>query len=498
MGRMRIGEGGMDEARGEVLRFVRPPETGANDQQVQKFIESGHDNADNFVWSAGTTIMDAQRDDILTFAGLPLVGGSDSGGILINASGLGGNIGLAVGRSQLRIAAVDTIFSEQLLPFISYKFEKVTSGPNKGSYDLLVGNVLTPFLDVTELLNGSRTGLSAELKKHYGTQVVKDFIPAGSLAPVVYRGSDELSLAKVTKAAKLGLVFKKTNPIAAILDLLPPTAITYALQLAYGGNPLVDAVYSGLAVTSRIAKSISWSTGGDPLVLDFSGTGLVTSNLGDSNVHFDLNDDFFSERTAWLTGNAGFLVFDKNANGRVDDANELFGNFENSGFTDLKRYDDLHNGVKDGIIKANDAIFSKLQVWIDSNSDGISQANELHSLNDLGISSISLNSIPLGGVTPEGTELRAAASFTQNGVTRVIYEAIFPTDQTNTVYRGESGKTAWASTIAGTKTIDVKGFGRVTNLAVAAANDFEPADLVASRSATASTADFVGQQLGRL
>jgi hypothetical protein len=82
------------------------------------------------------------------------------------------------------------------------------------------------------------------------------------------------------------------------------------------------------------------------------------------------------------------------------------------------------------------------------------------------------------------------ASFKQNGVTKVIYEAIFPTDQTNTVYRGESGKTAWASTIAGAKPIDVRGFGRVTNLAVAAANDFELADLVAQRAEQMTTPDL--------
>ena len=263
---------------------------------------------------------------------------------------------------------------------------------------------------------------------------------------------------------------------------LPPTAINFGIQAAFNGIPLVDAAFTALAATNRFAKAVKWSTGADPLVLDFSGTRLITTYLNESSVHFNLNDDFFSERTGWLSGNTGFLVFDKNANGRVDDATELFGTFTGSGFDDLRAYDGNH----DGIIKANDAIFSKLQVWIDGNSDGISQGNELHSLTELGITSISLNSIPLGGQTSQGTELRAAASFKQNGVTKVIYEAIFPTDQTDTIFRGESGKTAWA----GTNSVDVKGFGRVTNLAIAAANDFDLADLVASRSAQMTASDL--------
>ena len=452
---------------------------------TKDYIADNHDNADNFWWSPNTTIMDPQRNDILTFFGIPLIGGNDSGGLALNSYGLGANVGLAAGRAQLFdaqknfIPATKVIYVDQLLPFITYGFQAQADG----SYDLHVGNVLTVFLDVTEsLYGGGSSGLSAKLKDHKGAQVVKDFIPSGSPAPVVYRGEDEFSLAQQGKAGKLGLVFKKSNPIAAILDLLPPTAISYGIQTAFGGNPLVDAAYSGLAVASRYAKALKWSTGGDPLVLDFSGTGLVTSNLGDSNVHFDLNNDLFSERTAWLSSDAGFLVFDKNANGRVDDANELFGTFTGSGFDDLRAYD----GNADGIINANDAIFSQLQVWVDTNSDGVSQASELHSLAQLGVTQISLNATTLNARNSEGTELRAAASFTQNGVTKLIYEAIFPTDQTDTIYRGESGKTTWA----GSKVIDVKGFGSVTNLAIAATNDFDLAALVAQRSSQMTTPDL--------
>jgi RTX calcium-binding nonapeptide repeat (4 copies) len=183
--------------------------------QTKEYIESGHDNADNFVWAPGTTIMDPQRDDILTFAGLPLVGGSDEGGIGLSLTNLGLsgplNRFIKVGRP------LETVYADQILPFITYAFEKQSDG----SYDLLVGNVNTAFLDATEAVFSGRSGLSAELKKHYGAQRIKDFIPAKShgLFAYTYRGIDQQTLADKKLASKLGLVFKKANPILAILDL---------------------------------------------------------------------------------------------------------------------------------------------------------------------------------------------------------------------------------------------------------------------------------------
>lgn len=139
----------------------------------------------------------------------------------------------------------------------------------------------------------------------------------------------------------------------------------------------------------------------DPLVIDLDGDG-INFILLEEGVNFDLDNNGFNEKTAWISGEDGFLVLDRNGNGVVDNGSELFGDqvinpddtnngtFK-TGFEALAYYDEDTDGNSDGKIDKNDIIFNELKVWIDADEDGQTDEGELVTLENAGVISISLD-----------------------------------------------------------------------------------------------------------
>ena len=166
----------------------------------------------------------------------------------------------------------------------------------------------------------------------------------------------------------------------------------------------------------------------DPLALDLDGDGLETVGITTTaQVLFDHDGDGIRTGTGWLKGDDAFLALDKNGNGTIDNGNELFGvdtvlsngQKATSGFAALADLDSNH----DGQFSSLDAQFANVRLWRDLNQDGISTADELQTLADAGIASISLSStatnIPLTG----GNVQSAAGTYTRtNGTTGALGE----------------------------------------------------------------------------
>jgi hypothetical protein len=445
-------------------------------------------NGDNFWYAPDTTIMDAQHHDVLKFYGLTLTGGNVSGGAVFAATTLGfgtAATGLAAWANSIdpktgKHDPTRGLFFDHVLPGVVYMYKHTQDGRG----DLYVTDMFSQTF--SRLFGGASTGTGQAANTGLaGWQRIRNFDMVGS-----WDGKYQSSLND--HAGTLNMVFKQVNIVNAILSLLPPTLIGTALM---GGGALVDEALTLSAAVRRFAKGLAWADGADPLVLDLDGDGLETIALEDSAAYFDGDGDLFAERTGWLGGDDGFLVWDKNSNGRVDDGSELFGSATQGGFAALSAYDS--NG--DGKISAADAMWNALRVWQDKNSDGASQANELKSLAALGILSINLGTTALGVTTPQGTQLLARGSFTRaDGSTGRAYDAIFDTNATDTRYTGERGAAPWAPATA----INAKGGacpgqarsarsgGRLTDLRVAMNNDVDLAALASSTAASMTSANL--------
>lgn len=120
----------------------------------------------------------------------------------------------------------------------------------------------------------------------------------------------------------------------------------------------------------------------DPLVLNFAGT---AAQLTSQRFKFDLDSDGQTEHINFVAGGSGFLAFDRNGNGKIDNGTELFGAKSGDGFAELAALDSDHNGW----IDENDALFDQLSVWT---KDGVGK-DRLASLRESNVGALSLGRV---------------------------------------------------------------------------------------------------------
>ena len=94
----------------------------------------------------------------------------------------------------------------------------------------------------------------------------------------------------------------------------------------------------------------------DPLTIN---VGANVTQVSDQKFRFDLDSDGNKDSISMLSSGSGFLAYDRNGNGTVDDGSELFGTKSGDGFKDLAAYDEDGNGW----IDENDDIYDRLRVW---------------------------------------------------------------------------------------------------------------------------------------
>ena len=116
----------------------------------------------------------------------------------------------------------------------------------------------------------------------------------------------------------------------------------------------------------------------DPLIINMDGK---IPELDSLTFGFDIDMDGQSDQISMLKEGNGFLAYDRDDNGIIDDGLELFGTQNGNEFLDLKRYD----SDKNNWIDENDSIFDKLRIWSKSKT-----GDSILALGEVGIGAIFL------------------------------------------------------------------------------------------------------------
>ncbi len=207
-----------------------------------------------------------------------------------------------------------------------------------------------------------------------------------------------------------------------------------------------------------------------PLVLDLNGDGVSTVAMT-AGVHFDQNNNRFAELSGWVAPSDGLLVRDLNGNGQIDGGGELFGdntilaNGQKAadGFAALAELDTNHDGTVDNI----EAAAAGVMIWKDANQNGLTDAGELLTLNQAGVSSLATGYAATSTVDAQGNTLGLVGSYTAtDGTSHAMDDVWFAVDTARTI---EMDTVAVSAQIAALP--DIAGFGNVHSLHQAMARD---------------------------
>ena len=195
-----------------------------------------------------------------------------------------------------------------------------------------------------------------------------------------------------------------TPPLGAQCSTCPSPNCNPLTECDFGGVPKDPCKYPGTSgCDTNYLPGVECCCWNSPILIDVDGGGFKLSSA-QGGVLFDIVGLGRKSIVAWPKAGStnGWLALDRNGNGTIDDVTELFGNrtaqpqppqgVVRNGFRALAVFDQpAEGGNGNGRIDASDLVYSRLRIWQDLNRNGISEAQELKTLHQLGIDMIDLD-----------------------------------------------------------------------------------------------------------
>jgi hypothetical protein len=232
-----------------------------------------------------------------------------------------------------------------------------------------------------------KTAAIAEFKKALDARPACAVCALG-LGNILERGKDrdeDAALAAYRKAWSLSVDgdAKQTEimPVAnAEVSVEAGTAILGILEPRKSAADAkeIETIKQHIAAMQKKPHAVS------PVIFGMAGARELSSLLAPGETaSFDL-DSMGGSRWPWIAPTTAVLVWDPHATGRIVDGRQLFGNVTwhllfRSGYDALAALDDDGDGALSG------AELAGIAVWRDANGNGVSDAGEVDSLDDLGI-----------------------------------------------------------------------------------------------------------------
>jgi hypothetical protein len=176
-----------------------------------------------------------------------------------------------------------------------------------------------------------------------------------------------------------------------------------------------------------------------PILINLANNGNDHLTSAADGVFFDIFANGTPVRVAWTSADSqvGFLVWDRDRNGTIDDGTELFGSVTRlrnghmaaNGFEALREWDSNN----DRKIDSADPVYYELRLWFDANHNGYSEMNELFTLESVGVLSIETDYRETGRQDQWGNSYRyegtAILRLNRDRVLRRIFDVFFKTLQ---------------------------------------------------------------------